>query len=132
MAEQNPLVLLLGQNASLSTETRLYLFREIGKHLGQAGPISDWKDIVSASTLPNDFYTWLAERFSRCPMPQGMEEVAAVPWSAVFTSSLDPALLKLLNSERREANAILTASEVPPAARSTARTPLYSQPAAAR
>jgi len=125
MAEQNPLVLLWGQDASLSSETRKYLLKEISKHLGKADPIDSWRDIVSDAPLPNDFYTWMAERLSLCPAPAGIEAIADVPWSAVFTSSLDPSLMRVLNNERREANAILTGAEVPPAARSTARTPVY-------
>jgi hypothetical protein len=125
LAEENPLVLLWGQDGSLSSETREYLFREISKHLGKADPIANWSDIVSGAALPNDFYTWMAERFSLCPAPAGIEAIASIPWSAVFTSSLDPSLIRILNNERREAHAILTGAEVPPAARSTARTPMY-------
>ena len=79
----------------------------------------------SATALPSDFYTWMAERLSLCPIPLGVDAIADVPWSAVFTSSLDPSLMRVLNNDKREANAILTGAEVPPAARSTARTPVY-------
>ncbi len=125
LASENPLVLLWGQQASLSVETETYLNNEIKKHLGLGDVITGWKSLLTDSKLPENFYSWLSERFSRCPLPQGLEEVSNLPWSAVFTSSLDPALARVLSTERREPHAVLTASEVPPAARSTARTPVY-------
>lgn len=125
LASENPLVLLWGQQASLSAETEVYLSNEIAKYLGQSDAVVGWKRLLTDSKLPESFYTWLSERFSRCPLPQGLEEVSRLPWSAVYTSSLDPVLIKVLSTERREPHAVLTSSEVPPAARSTARTPLY-------
>ena len=125
IASENPLVLLWGQQASLSPETGAYLLKEIKKYLGQSDLEEDWTTLLAGNTLPEHFYTWLAERFGRCPLPLGLEQIADVPWSAVFTSSLDPALIKVLSTERREPHAILTGAEIPPAARSTARTPVY-------
>ena len=51
--------------------------------------------------------------------------MGALPWSAIFTSALDPTLPKFLSVGGREAEPILTASEIPRVARSTARPPLY-------
>ena len=126
ISERLPLVLLLGQSAWISsdgTDAVLTLaLQRLG--VGHSGE-SDWTKIISSATLPEDFYIWLAERFARRPEAEWLRSVAALPWSAVFTSSLDQSLSTALATSFREPQVILTSDEIPLAARSTARTPLY-------
>ena len=124
--EKRPLVLLLGQNAwSESRDTEPLLSRALDK-LGRIDRTqSSWKEIISDQAPPPDYMDWLAERFDRRVHPEFVETLGALPWSAIFTSALDPTLPKFLSVGGREAEPILTASEIPRAARSTARPPLY-------
>ncbi len=122
---RNPLVLVLGQDAwSLSGEPDPVLALAL-KRLGRTGGNCTWPEIISGEPLPGNFYEWLAERFRRRPIPSWLEAVAKLPWSAIFTSTLDPTVHDVFALTFRQPQVILTAAEVPLAARSTARTPIY-------
>ncbi len=126
ISERLPLVLLLGQSAWISSDGTDAVLTLALQRLGVGhGGESDWTKIISSATLPEDFYIWLAERFARRPEAEWLRSVAALPWSAVFTSSLDQSLSTALATSFREPQVILTSDEIPLAARSTARTPLY-------
>ena len=81
--------------------------------------------MLAGEPVPADHYDWLSERFERRVHPSFIEALSELPWSAVFTSSVDPTLVKLLSRRGRQAEPILTTWEYPQAARSTARPPLY-------
>ena len=81
--------------------------------------------MLTGEPVPADHYTWLAERFERRVHPAFIEVLRELPWSAVFTSSVDPTPVRLFSHRGREAQPVLTAAEHPRAARSMARPPLY-------
>jgi hypothetical protein len=126
LREKRPLVLLLGQDAWGSQQEPDPIVSLALAHLGRDNErVSGWPALLNTRSLPDNFYEWLAERFSRRPRPKWLEAVAGIPWSAVFTSSIDPELRTAFQSQAREPQPILTASEIPPVPRSTARTPIY-------
>jgi hypothetical protein len=84
-----------------------------------------WRAVLAAMPLPEGFYRWLAERHSRLVPPAWASQLVNLPWSAVFTSSLDPTIGGLLRSSSRQPQVVLTNEEAPPASRSVARTPIY-------
>ena len=120
------MILLVGQHAwGNADEDDSVLTRALSR-VGQGDVnVRGWRSILDGQPLSAEFYDWLAERFERRVHPGSMEVLSEIPWSAVFTSSLDPTLNRLLSENGREPETILTNSEVPRAVRSRARPPLY-------
>ena len=124
--EKRPLVLLLGQDAWSDSTHGDTLLASALKKLGRSGEVErGWAGMLVGERLPATFYAWLAERFERRVHPLFIQVLSELPWSAIFTSSVDPTLVKLLSRRGREAEPVLTAAEHPRAARSRARPPLY-------
>ena len=124
--EQRPIVLILGQDAWADSKNGDTLLAKALKRLGRDGHAQrGWSALLGTNPVPAEFYDWLAERFKRRVHPPSLEILSELPWSAVFTSALDPTLRGLLEGQGREAGVVLTANETPPAVRSRARPPLY-------
>ena len=124
--EQRPIVLILGQDAwSESNDGDAVLVKALGRLGRDRNSQRGWSTLLGAEKLPDEFYDWLAERFARRVHPPSLEVLTQLPWSAVFTSSLDPTLKGLLEGRGRQPEVILTANETPPAARSRTSPPLY-------
>ena len=84
-----------------------------------------WSGLLDIQRVPEEFYEWLAERFQRRVPPSEIETLSELPWSAIFTSSVDPTLPRLLEATGRHPSVVLTAEESPPVVRSRSRPPLY-------
>lgn len=124
--EQRPIVLILGQNAWADSDNPDAILAKALDRVGRTDvPETGWPALLGTTPLPPSFYDWLAERFERRVPPAWLAVLNELPWSAVFTSALDPTLVAMLSGAGREPEAILTASEMPRAARSKARPPLY-------
>ena len=124
--DQNPLVLLLGQHAwadvgGIDTVLDIALNR-LNKGLDAR---SGWHSLLDGSELTASTFEWLAERFQRRVHPTSLEILADIPWSAVFTSSLDPTLDRLFSRGGREPDPVLINDYFPKVVRSRARPPLY-------
>lgn len=126
--EQRPIVLVLGQDAWSESE-------KIGDPVLNAALIKlgrddkvhhrKWSALLDSTPIPAEFYEWLSERFKRYVHSPSLEVLSELPWSAIFTSSLDPTLVESFQGQGREPQVVLTASETPPAVRSRARPPIY-------
>lgn len=124
LREEHPLVLVLGQDAwrengqedPVLAQALAHLHREDARQQG-------WLKLT-AELLPSGFYEWLTERFERRVPPDWLNALGEMPWSAVFTSSLDPTLKELF-SKRQRPELVLTSAEMPPAIRSRVRPPIY-------
>ena len=122
--EKRPLVLVLGQDAwrendqedSVLTRALLHLQRNDTAQQG-------WRSLHASPLVPA-FYQWLTERFERRVAPDWLHALGEIPWSAVFTSSIDPTVRELF-SERQRPELVLTNAEMPPAIRSRTRPPIY-------
>lgn len=124
--EKRPLVLLLGEDAWSEATSGDALLVSVLKRLGRESDIQrGWVGMLTDDPVPPNHYTWLAERFERRVHPPFIEVLNELPWSAVFTSSLDPTLERLFSLRGREAQPVLTAAEHPRMARSMTRPPLY-------
>ena len=124
--EKRPLVLLLGQDAWSDSSGGDSLLVSVLEKLGRSGEGERrWAEMLVEEPVPADHYSWLAERFERRVHPPFIEVLRELPWSAVFTSSVDPTLVRLFSHQGREVEPVLTAAEHPRAARSTSRPPLY-------
>ena len=122
--ERRPIVLVLGQDACPDGEDTV-LTRALDRLGKGAEAQRGWSGIRAGMPVPGDFYEWLAERFTRRVPSQSLDMLGELPWSAVFTSTLDPTLRDLLVNPGREPEVILTADETPRAVRSRARPPIY-------
>jgi hypothetical protein len=120
---KRPAILLLGQDSANAVTSEDAFLRQVGLHLQI--PNFTWDKLLGSERLPESFYRWLAERFARNSSPEWLSEVAGLPWSAIFTSSLDGSLREVFTLGGREPQEVLTSVERPVAMRSTARTPLY-------
>ena len=125
LEEKRPLVLALGQDAWRENGREDPVLAKALAHLqreedGRRG----WLRLFGALPLTPDFYEWLAERFVRRVPPDWLTILGEVPWSAIFTSSLDPTLGEMFNKRQRP-EPVLTNAEMPPAIRSRVRPPLY-------
>ena len=124
--EKRPLVLLLGQDAWGESTSGDTVLASVLDKLGRSTKAKlGWAGMLAGGPLPIDHYTWLAERFERRVHPPFIEVLNELPWSAIFTSSLDPTLVRMFSHRGREAEPVLTAAEHPRVPRSTARPPLY-------
>ena len=124
--ERRPLVLLLGEDAWAESDQGdqiLALAMNRVKQEDQASP--NWSKTLATEPLPEEHYSWLAERFERRVHPAHIQALADLPWSAIFTTSIDPSLVRLFSTKGRSVETVLAAAEHASAARSTRRTPLY-------
>ena len=124
--EQRPIVLVIGQDAWADSEYQDVVLEKALERVGRSGEARHgWPALLGTSPLCHSFYEWLAERFERRVHPAWLATLGELPWSAVFTSALDPTLGLLLTGAGREPEVVLTANETPRIARSKARPPLY-------
>lgn len=125
LEEKRPLVLLLGQDAwREGGEEDPVLAKALVRNRREPAEQRGWLQLLDGCPLKPDFYEWLTERFERRVAPEWLCVLGEIPWSAVFTSSLDPTL-KGLFSERQRPELVLTSAEMPPAIRSRVRPPIY-------
>lgn len=121
-----PLILLLGQDAWSGKENSDPVLTQALRYLGRDGEdINGWPSLICKESLKENFYQWLAERFSRRVLPEWMKTILSFPWNAIFTSSLDPSLHSALTASGRSPQVVLTGDEIPPVLRSRTRIPLY-------
>ena len=124
--EQRPIVLILGQDAwAESVVGDSLLANALNKLERDSQDQRGWSALLSRDPVSPEFYEWLAERFGRRVHSPSLEALSELPWSAVFTSGLDPTLSDLFKGSGREPTVVLTESEQPGNVRSRARPPLY-------
>ena len=124
--EKRPLVLLLGEDAWTEPPHGDPILKSMIEKLGRSSEETrGWIGILTAEAVCPDHFSWLVERFERRVHPPFVTVLKELPWSAIFTSSIDPTLINLFSYQEREVEPILTAEERPRVARSTARPPLY-------
>jgi len=126
LRQEKPLILLLGQAAYSEPDGSDIVLSKSLDRLKRAERVDrGWPALLDAVSVPESFFDWLAERFERRVPPAPVEILREVPWSAVFTSALDPTIAKLLAGQGRQPEVVLTANELPRAPRSKARPPIY-------
>ncbi len=121
--EGRPLVLLLGQDfwssparpdaALIAALKRIDGFSEDSVAAGFPALLQH--------ALTGGFYQWLADFYDRQPAPEWIDPIAAVPWSAVFTTSVSPTLTRAFRTHGREVEVVLTKDDNPVAPRDRKR-----------
>lgn len=124
--EKCPIVLILGQGAWIEPNGQDPVLNMALKYVGREGhPEFGWRSLFQTTSVTTAFYEWLAERFERRIAPRPLGVLREVPWSAIFTSTLDHTLKLMLAGHGRNPEIVLTSDQVPRAFRSRARPPIY-------
>ena len=79
--------------------------------------VSDSQHYSKRIPLSENFYDWLAEVYDHQAEPAWMETIAQLPLNAVFTSSIDPTIVRALRVDGREIELVLSNRDNPPAPR---------------
>jgi len=118
-----PVVAFLGQSVGWSTVRNDPMLPTALKKVSKAG--DDWRALLSREALPDGFFEWLAERFLNRAPSQELLSIADTPFSAIYTSSIDPGLVNLFATQGRQPEPVLIGDPPPPVLRSRRRLPVY-------
>lgn len=118
-----PLVAILGQRAGWSAGIDPVLSLALTKLDKEPG--EGWKALLSREQHPEQFDSWLQERFARRAPSSEQIAIADLPMSSVFTSSIDPGWSNLIATGGREPDTILVGDPLPPVVRSKRRPPIF-------
>ncbi|WP_249671625.1 ATP-binding protein [Pseudomonas abieticivorans] len=118
-----PVVAILGQTVGYSTGAPDPVLGMAIEKAGKSG--SSWSDLLGRESLPESFYTWLGERFTRRTPSASLVINSEFRFSAVFTSSIDPGIGNIFASGGREPELVLLGTPTPRALRSIRRPPIY-------
>lgn len=118
-----PCVLLLGQAVDGDRESASSVLNRLLERKGLQASVG-WPDVL-ATGLTSEDLEWLTERFERTVPTEAFQSALELPWDAVFTSSIDPSLLRRLETLGRQPEALSSSQHHPRAPRSTARPPVH-------
>jgi hypothetical protein len=118
-----PVAAFLGQTIGWSDTHCDPVIRLALEKVGKSG--DGWKSLLSREPLSQGFYEWLGERFLNRPPSRELLSTADAPFSAVYTSSIDPGLLNLFATDGRQPEAVFIGDPPPPILRSRRRPPVY-------
>lgn len=120
LANNRPVVLFLGQRYGTSDAKTDPVLGLIDLRLGGSGAEPTWKNLLGHSLTEVD-YSWITERFQRNVLPESLDQVFQVAWSAVFTSSIDPRIVGRLETRGRIPESVLSKDHFARAPRSRTR-----------
>ncbi len=123
VVNDRPIVAVLGQSSGFTREVPDTVLAAALDRLQIDG--SAWTDIFSAGQLNPAFYDWLNGRFERRAPQRGLVSTADAHLSAIFTSSIDPVLRKLFETDGRQPETVLVGDPPPPISRSKLKPKLY-------
>jgi len=116
ITERRPLVLLLGQDAWRSGSRPDPILEAAFKRL-QRSASGSFPQLLQAEPLPDDFFQWMAESYTRQPEAPWLEPIGRLPLNAAFTSSVDPALARAFRVNGRDVEPVLSSQDNPSAPR---------------
>ena len=123
VADDRPIVAVLGQSSGFTGGAQDTVLAAALARLQIDG--NSWADIFSAGELGSAFYEWLNGRFEQRAPQRGLISIADAHLSAVFTSSVDPILRKLFETDGRQPEVVLVGDPPPPVSRSKLKPRLY-------
>ena len=121
--EERPIVAVLGQSVGYGDKARDAVLDAAIERLGAEG--GTWSDVFSHPRIDDAFLAWLNERFERRLPPNELTAVADLHFSAVFTSSFDPILRGLFETDGRQPETILVGDPPPPVSRGKLRPKIH-------
>lgn len=117
ISENHPLVLFLGQRASLnennSDPVLLSALKRSERFNSDEGEGKGFESLLAKEPLDEDFYGWLAETYNKNLKPEEMSVVASLPLNAVFTTAIDPSLPRVFRINGRDVETILSKEDNP-------------------
>jgi len=121
--DEKPLVLVAGQGFGIpfGSPNVLSLFRS---RVGHSDEHFGWQNILD-KPLSSDDKAFLVERFDRAPLLPNTRCAIDLPWSAVFTSSIDPRFAKRFHSRGRQPETIFSRRHYARVSRSRSRPPIH-------
>lgn len=126
LTDRRPLVLFLGQDSWSSPghpdPTLSHLLNRVGR---TEHATSGWSAALRGAGLSADDMEWITERFQRNVQSEGMQELLGIAWSAVFTTSIDPTLVRRIETHGRQPESILAKEHFARTPRSHSRPPFY-------
>lgn len=124
-AERRPVVLFLGQDAWSTTSRPDPMFLAALERISQQGQSEKgWLAWLAAGSRTVADYEWLTERFRRNVQTEAMDDMFDLPWSALFTTSIDPMVVKRLETRGRQPESVLAGGLYARALRSRNRPPV--------
>ncbi len=121
LEDKRPLVLFAGQ--SLDTASDAILGTLLAR-LGCAERGAGWRAAIEQGMGASDM-EWLSERFDRSVPSDPASRIFDVPWSAVFTSSIDPHFARRFETRGRQPEPVLSKDAYPRVPRSRSRPPIH-------
>lgn len=119
-----PLVLFMGQDYLSNEGEYDVTLKLLLKRLGQDKKLN-WSDVLKSDTLRKDDLEWLTERFIHQSLSESTIENFTIPWSAVFTTSIDPRIAKQMQTLGRQPETIVIKDTNPQKTRSKYNPPIY-------
>ncbi|QAT84799.1 hypothetical protein EJ065_3235 [Corallococcus coralloides] len=123
--DERPVVLFLGQGWSTeqNTDPTLAVFTE---YVGAPSQnIHSWRQLIESQSISPANMEWLSERFSRQVPSEAALSVLDLPWSAVFTTSIDPNLARRFETRGRQPESVLSIGQFARVPRSRSRPPIH-------
>ena len=119
-----PVVLFAGQSFDTQGSPFAPVLASLLDRVGRGGSSPLWPAAIEGKLSAADM-EWLAERFARFVPSEGALAAYDLPWSAVFTSSLDPCFSRRFETRGRQPEAVLAAKTYARVPRSRSRPPIY-------
>ncbi|MGO4737421.1 hypothetical protein AB4099_12815 [Bosea sp. 2KB_26] len=122
--EARPVVLFAGQNFDMLAASRDPVLESLLSRLKVKADHQSWSAALDAKLSQSDM-DWLSERFSRSVSSEAAQMAYDLPWSAVFTSSIDPNFARKFETRGRQPEAVLAGGTYARVSRSRSRPPIY-------
>lgn len=118
------MVLFAGQSFDTQGSKADSVLESLMKRLGIDQRAPRWPAVLERSMVVGDM-VWLSERFNRFVPSEGALAAYELPWSAVFTSSVDPNFARRFETRGRQPESVLSAGTYSRVPRSRSRPPIH-------
>ena len=121
LRDRRPLVLFAGQTLDPAHAPILHALLSRSE---SSPPHSGWITALT-SGLTSSHLAWLSERFHRTVPADAVLPIFDLPWSAVFTSSIDPCFANRFETRGRQPESVLSRGTYARVPRSRSRPPIH-------
>ncbi len=121
LEEGLPIVAFLGQGCGYNDEQPDEILASAIKRIGRQP--NGWKSLLETE-VDSKLFAWMAEKYVQSAPSAELCSIADTPFSAVYTSSIDPRIRNLFETNGREPETVLV-GDPPPAIKRGRRTPPF-------
>lgn len=122
---EKPLILFLGQNYANTTSPDPILASILKRKKTPQTTSMIWPAVLEIENLTYSDYEWLSERCERNVLPEFLAINFELPWSGIFTTSIDQTITRHLETRGRIPEAILAKDHYSRVPRSRSRPPVH-------